>query len=131
MFAFSEREMGQFALARSAASTKSHCATRGTAAWLHQQGIAVEQANKVGEDRPDIVDRMKNGEIVLVFNTTHGKQAIADSFSIRRTALMSRIPYFTTAAGMRAAVAAMEAVRTFGFHCKALQDYLPGKGVQI
>ncbi|MBF0462025.1 MAG: carbamoyl-phosphate synthase large subunit [Magnetococcales bacterium] len=107
------------------------CATRGTAAWLHQQGIAVEQANKVGEDRPDIVDRMKNGEIVLVFNTTHGKQAIADSFSIRRTALMSRIPYFTTAAGMRAAVAAMEAVRTFGFHCKALQDYLPGKGVQI
>ncbi|MBF0184519.1 MAG: carbamoyl-phosphate synthase large subunit [Magnetococcales bacterium] len=103
------------------------CATRGTAEWLQQQGIPVTRANKVGEDRPDIVDRMKNGDIQLVFNTTHGKQAIADSFSIRRTALMSRIPYFTTAAGMRAAVAAMEALREFGFHCKALQDYLPGR----
>jgi carbamoyl-phosphate synthase large subunit len=102
------------------------CATRGTAEWLRGQDIPVTRANKVGEDRPDIVDRMKNGEIQLVFNTTHGKQAIADSFSIRRTALMSRIPYFTTAAGMRAAVAAMEALREFGFHCKALQDYLPG-----
>ncbi|MEO5339430.1 MAG: carbamoyl-phosphate synthase large subunit [Magnetococcus sp. MYC-9] len=103
----------------------SLCATRGTAAWLQQQGITVEQANKVGEGRPDIVDRMKSGEISLVFNTTYGKQAIADSFSLRRTALMSRIPYFTTVSGMRAAVAAMEAVRVSGFHCKALQDYLP------
>ncbi|MEO5363830.1 MAG: carbamoyl-phosphate synthase large subunit [Magnetococcus sp. DMHC-8] len=107
------------------------CATRGTAAWLRQQEIPVEQANKVGEDRPDIVDRMKNGEIALVFNTTHGKQAIADSFSLRRTALMSRIPYFTTVSGMRAAVAAMEAVRESGFHCKALQDYLPGEVLNV
>ncbi|MBF0402199.1 MAG: carbamoyl-phosphate synthase large subunit [Magnetococcales bacterium] len=109
----------------------SLCATRGTAAWLRQQGIVVEETNKVGEDRPDIVDRMINREIALVFNTTSGKQAIADSFSLRRTALMSRIPYFTTVAGMRAAVAAMEAVRVSGFHCKALQDYLPGGGLKV
>ncbi|MBF0161628.1 MAG: carbamoyl-phosphate synthase large subunit, partial [Magnetococcales bacterium] len=106
-------------------------ATRGTAAWLQQQGIAVQPVNKVGEDRPDIVDRMISGEISLVFNTTYGKQAIADSFSLRRTALMSRIPYFTTLSGMKAAVAAMEAVRVSGFHCKALQDYLPGGGMSI
>ena len=100
-------------------------ATQGTALYLQKQGLAVEQVSKVGESRPDIVDQMKNGEVALVFNTTHGKQAIADSFSLRRTALMSRIPYFTTIAGMRAAVEAMGAVREAGMHCKALQDYLP------
>ncbi|MEO5349367.1 MAG: carbamoyl-phosphate synthase large subunit [Magnetococcus sp. YQC-3] len=107
------------------------CATKGTASWLRQQNIPVDTVNKVGEDRPDIVDRMKNGEILLVFNTTQGKQAIADSFSLRRTALVSRIPYFTTTAGMAAAVAAMEAIKTFGFHCKALQDYLPKSTLHI
>ena len=105
------------------------CATVGTAAYLEQKGIEVERVNKVTEERPDIVDHMKNGEIVLVFNTTQGKQAIADSFSLRRTALMSRIPYFTTVAGMRAAVDAMVAVRRHGFHCKALQDYLPKRSL--
>ena len=101
------------------------CATQGTAQYLLKEGIPVKRVNKVIEDRPDIVDHMKNGEVALVFNTTQGKQAIADSFSLRRTALMSHIPYFTTVAGMEAAVNAMVAVREAGLHCKALQDYLP------
>ncbi|MBF0124230.1 MAG: carbamoyl-phosphate synthase large subunit [Magnetococcales bacterium] len=99
------------------------CATRGTATVLQQAGLAVDIVNKVNEGRPHIVDRMKSGEIALVFNTTQDKQALADSFPIRRTALMSRIPYFTTLAGMHAAVAAITAVKNYGFQCKALQDY--------
>ncbi|NGZ05170.1 MAG: carbamoyl-phosphate synthase large subunit [Magnetococcales bacterium] len=101
------------------------CATRGTAAHLQREGVDVRVVNKVLEGRPDIVDMMKNGQIVMVFNTTHGKQTIAASFSIRRTALMTGIPYFTTVAGMRAAVEAMSAVRMSQFQCKALQDYHP------
>ena len=107
------------------------CATQGTAHYLRNEGVKVAQVSKVGEDRPDIVDRMKNGDVALVFNTTYGKQAMADSFSLRRTALMSHIPYFTTLAGMRAAVAAMVAVRESGFHCKALQDYLPDRVLAV
>ncbi|MFB2530927.1 carbamoyl-phosphate synthase large subunit [Paracoccus sp. p3-h83] len=82
-------------------------ATRGTAAWLTEQGIRAEAVNKVYEGRPNIVDRMKNGDIALVFNTTDGSQAVSDSRSIRSVALMDKIPYFTTAAGAICAVAAM------------------------
>ncbi|MBF0613400.1 MAG: carbamoyl phosphate synthase large subunit, partial [Magnetococcales bacterium] len=99
------------------------CATRGTASYLQSKGVAVEVVNKVKEGRPDIVDRMKSGDVALVFNTIRDKHAQADSFSIRRTALMSRIPYFTTVAGMKAAVSAIAAMMVNGFHCKALQDY--------
>ncbi|MBF0623985.1 MAG: carbamoyl-phosphate synthase large subunit [Magnetococcales bacterium] len=99
------------------------CATRGTATHLKGEGLEVEIVNKVVEGRPHVVDRMKNGEIALVFNTTQNKQALANSFTLRRTALMSRIPYFTTVAGMAAAVAAMAAMEKSGFQCKALQDY--------
>ncbi len=101
-------------------------ATRGTADVLERRGLTVERVKKVQEGRPDIVDRMKSGEIALVFNTTFGKQALKDSFSLRRTALMSGIPYFTTVAAMRAAVAAMAALQKSGVGCKALQDYHPG-----
>ena len=65
-------------------------------------GIACERINKVLEGRPHIVDLIKNGEIVFIVNTTEGKQAIADSFSIRREALQQRITYSTTIAGARA-----------------------------
>ncbi|MBF0447959.1 MAG: carbamoyl-phosphate synthase large subunit [Magnetococcales bacterium] len=99
------------------------CATQGTARHLQEVGIPVEEVNKVTEGRPHIVDRMINGEVCLVFNTTQGKEALDASFSIRRTALTSRIPYFTTTAGMRAAVAAMASFQEGGFYCKALQDY--------
>jgi carbamoyl-phosphate synthase large subunit len=77
-------------------------ATAGTCAFLREQGIACEHINKVIEGRPHIVDLIKNGEIVFIVNTTEGKQAIADSFSIRREALQQRITYSTTIAGARA-----------------------------
>jgi carbamoyl-phosphate synthase large subunit len=77
-------------------------ATSGTCAFLREHGIACERINKVIEGRPHIVDLIKNGEIVFIVNTTEGKQAIADSFSIRREALQQRITYSTTIAGARA-----------------------------
>ena len=77
-------------------------ATSGTCSFLIEQGIACERINKVLEGRPHIVDLIKNGEIVFIVNTTEGKQAIADSFSIRREALQQRITYSTTIAGARA-----------------------------
>ena len=77
-------------------------ATSGTCAYLTEQGIVCERINKVLEGRPHVVDLIKNGEIVFIVNTTEGKQAIADSFSIRREALQHRITYSTTIAGARA-----------------------------
>src|SRR5262249_47396297 len=77
-------------------------ATSGTCTFLVDNGIACERINKVLEGRPHIVDLIKNGEIVFIVNTTEGKQAIADSFSIRREALQQRITYSTTISGARA-----------------------------
>ena len=71
-------------------------ATRGTKRHLDAHGIACEQVNKVLEGRPHIVDAIKNGEVEIVFNTTEGAKALADSFSIRRSALLYHIPYYTT-----------------------------------
>ena len=77
-------------------------ATGGTHDYLVGQGIACERINKVLEGRPHIVDLIKNGEIAFIVNTTEGKQAIADSFSIRREALQQRVTYSTTVSGARA-----------------------------
>ena len=66
---------------------------------------------------------MKNGEVHLVFNTTDGKQALADSFSIRRTALMMKIPYYTTTAGALAAAQAIGAIKAGDLDVKAIQEY--------
>ena len=82
-------------------------ATSGTAAFLRDAGVQAELVNKVYEGRPNIVDRLKNGEIAMVLNTTEGAQAIADSRDIRAVALNDKIPYYTTAAGSIAAVAAI------------------------
>jgi len=95
-------------------------ATRGTAGWLAARGLAATPVAKVYEGRPNIVDRLKNGEIALVLNTTGGSQAVSDSRDIRRVAVSDRIPYFTTAAGAIAAVAAMQA-RAEGFGVRTLQ----------
>ena len=95
-------------------------ATKGTAAWLAQQGLPSTPVNKVYEGRPNIVDRLKNNDIALVMNTTDGTQAISDSRDIRRVALMDKIPYFTTAAASIAAVAAMKA-RGEGYGVRTLQ----------
>ncbi|MCV2449089.1 carbamoyl-phosphate synthase large subunit [Paracoccus sp. DMF] len=83
-------------------------ATAGTARFLRDSGVETELVNKVYEGRPNIVDRLKNGEIAMVLNTTEGTQAIADSREIRAVALNDKIPYYTTAAGSIAAVAAIK-----------------------
>jgi len=98
-------------------------ATRGTAIFLRQAGIRIEDINKVLEGRPHIVDAMKNGDVQLVFNTTEGRQAMTDSFSLRQTALMGGIPYYTTVAGMRAAVEAISALRDGALEVAPLQSY--------
>ncbi len=98
-------------------------ATRGTARFLTEQGLNVAVVNKVLEGRPHIVDAMKNEEIALVFNTTEGAQAIADSFELRRTALLHHIPYYTTVAGARAAAQAIAALRAGTLEVGPLQSY--------
>ena len=98
-------------------------ATGGTARYLAENGVAVERINKVAEGRPHIVDRIKDGAIALVFNTTEGWQSLKDSQSIRGSALTGRLPYFTTAAASVAAVEAIEALRTAQLEVRSLQDY--------
>jgi carbamoyl-phosphate synthase large subunit len=99
-------------------------ATRGTARTLGEAGLPVRTVNKVQEGRPHIVDEMRSGRVQLVFNTTEGAQAIADSFSLRRTALTHGIPYYTTVAGVRAAVQAIGALRRGCLEVAPLQSYL-------
>jgi carbamoyl-phosphate synthase large subunit len=98
-------------------------ATRGTADYLNGRGAAAATVNKVLEGRPDIVDSMKSGDVHLVFNTTEGALAIADSASIRQTALAGDIPYYTTVAGARAAVEAIAALRRGALEVAPLQSY--------
>jgi len=83
-------------------------ATEGTVKYLREQGVDCVRINKVLEGRPHIVDLIKNGEIAYIINTTEGKQAILDSFSIRREALQHRLTYSTTIPGARALVQAIE-----------------------
>ena len=83
-------------------------ATSGTADYLNANGAPCERVNKVLEGRPHIVDQIKNGDIVFIVNTTEGKAAIADSFSIRREALQRRITYSTTVSGARALVNSLD-----------------------
>jgi carbamoyl-phosphate synthase large subunit len=99
-------------------------ATGGTAVFLEEKGIPVRRVNKVLEGRPHIVDAIKNGEVQLVFNTTHGAQAVADSFSIRREALMHSLAYYTTVAGAKAVADSIVSLKTQEFGVKPIQDYL-------
>jgi carbamoyl-phosphate synthase large subunit len=101
-------------------------ATVGTYRYLASKGVLTEQVRKVTEGRPHIVDKIVDGEIALVINTTFGKQEIADSFSIRREALMHGIPYYTTVQAARMAVGALEALSRGELPVKPLQDYLRG-----
>ena len=90
-------------------------ATRGTAAFLVEAGLAVTAVNKVAEGRPHVVDMIKNGEIAFIVNTVEDRRsAIRDSYSIRRSALQSRITYYTTVAGARAACTGMQHMRELG-----------------
>jgi carbamoyl-phosphate synthase large subunit len=98
-------------------------ATRGTAKALEEAGLPVTRINKVLEGRPHIVDAIKNGEIQLVFNTTDGVQALADSASIRRTTLTMKVPYYTTLAGSVVATEAISALREGSLEVAPLQSY--------
>ena len=96
---------------------------RGTAARLREAGIEVTLVNKVLEGRPHIVDAITNGDIQLVFNTTEGPQALADSRSLRRAALLHKVPYYTTLSG---AVAAAQGIRAYldgDLEVRTLQSY--------
>ncbi|HBS20894.1 MULTISPECIES: carbamoyl-phosphate synthase large subunit [Thalassospira] len=99
-------------------------ATHGTAEALEKEGLDVTPVNKVQEGRPHIVDMMKNGDINLVFNTTESKQAVVDSFSIRRTALSNDIPYYTTIAGARATLRAIDNLKRGALAVRPVQEYL-------
>ncbi len=97
-------------------------ATSGTAAHLEAEGLPVRAINKVNEGQPHIVDAMINGEIQLVFNTTEGATSIADSASIRRTAVARKIPYYTTLAASIASVRAISSMTSREISVRALQS---------
>lgn len=101
-------------------------ATGGTARFLSEQGINASKINKVSEGRPHIVDAIKNGSIQLVFNTTEGAQALADSRSLRRAALLHKVPYYTTLSGAIAAAQGIQAYVSGDLEVRALQDYFHG-----
>ena len=98
-------------------------ATRGTSAYLRKAGIMVETVNKVQEGSPHIVDAIRAGEIAVVMNTVEGAQSVADSFSIRRSALECRVPYFTTIAGAGAAAEGIARLRMGLIGVRPLQEY--------
>jgi carbamoyl-phosphate synthase large subunit len=102
-------------------------ATGGTQRFLSHHGVATEKVNKVLEGRPHIVDRIKNGEVQLVFNTTDGVTALADSRSLRRAALLHKVPYYTTLAGAVAAAQGIRAHLEGDLQVRALQSYFGGK----
>ena len=103
-------------------------ATSGTASFLRAYGIQAIPINKVKEGRPHCVDAIKNNQISLVFNTTFGVQSILDSFSIRRSALMQNIAYFTTVAGIQAAADGILALQRESLDVTPLQEYYPENG---
>jgi carbamoyl-phosphate synthase large subunit len=98
-------------------------ATTGTADFLAAENIPVERVNKVAQGRPHIVDKIKDGQVALIFNTTEGWQSHKDSASIRASALMGKVPYFTTAASSAAVVRAIAAQRERSLEVRSLQDY--------
>jgi carbamoyl-phosphate synthase large subunit len=99
-------------------------ATQGTAQYLSERGLSVQTVSKVYEGRPHAADKIADGEISLVINTTFGKQEISDSFSLRRGALMQGIPYYTTLEGAIGAVHALEALARGPMPVRPLQEYL-------
>ena len=101
-------------------------ATKGTSSFFSHHGISNTKVNKVREGRPHVVDMIKNGEINLVINTTSGKRAISESYSIRRTSLMVDIPYTTTIAGAKATALAIKSMTAGDLDVKPIQEYHNG-----
>ena len=98
-------------------------ATSGTAKTFMDAGIPVTIVNKVFENRPHIVDLMKNGDVQLIFNTTEGRQSHLDSYSIRRTALEMKTPCYTTASAARAAIDSIRRIGEGALEPQSLQSY--------
>ena len=103
-------------------------ATSGTYRYLVEQGLNAAKINKVAEGRPHIVDAIKNGGVQLVFNTTEGAIALADSVSLRRAALLHKVPYYTTLSGAVAAAQGIRARLEGDLRVRALQSYFGGRG---
>ena len=97
-------------------------ATSGTARYLTSNGIKCKKINKVSQGSPHIVEKLNNKNISLVINTTEGKDSISDSFSLRRSSLMNRIPYFTTMPAANACIESIDALKKFPIKVRALQD---------
>jgi carbamoyl-phosphate synthase large subunit len=98
-------------------------ATSGTQRYLSAAGVPAVKINKVAEGRPHIVDAIKNGDVQLVFNTTEGATALADSRSLRRAALLHKVPYYTTLSGAVAAAQGIKAYLGGDLEVCALQNY--------
>ena len=98
-------------------------ATGGTQRFLEDNSVESTRINKVLEGRPHIVDAIKNGDVQIVFNTTEGAGALSDSRSLRRAALLHKVPYYTTLAGAMAAAEGIKAYRGGDLEVRALQDY--------
>src|SRR5215212_8657391 len=98
-------------------------ATSGTERFLEENGIQATRINKVLEGRPHVVDAIKNGDIQLVFNTSEGAGALSDSRSLRRAALLHKVPYYTTLAGAIAAAEGIKAYQGGDLEVRPLQDY--------
>ena len=102
--------------------------TGGTQRYLAENGAPCAKVNKVLEGRPHVVDSIKNGDVHLVFNTTAGNAALSDSKSIRRAALMAKVPYYTTLTGCLAATLAIEALKAKPIEVETLQSYRASQG---
>ena len=102
-------------------------ATSGTQRFLAEHGVEADKVNKVLEGRPHIVDAIKNGDVQLVFNTTEGATALADSVSLRREALLHKVPYYTTLSGAVAAAQGIKAYLGGDLEVRALQSYFSGQ----
>jgi carbamoyl-phosphate synthase large subunit len=102
-------------------------ATSGTQRFLEEHGVPAQKVNKVLEGRPHIVDAIKNGGVQLVFNTTEGVQALADSGSLRRAALLHKVPYYTTLSGAVAAALGIKAYLGGDLEVRTLQSYFAGR----
>jgi len=98
-------------------------ATAGTQRYLAEQGVKADKVNKVLEGRPHIVDAIKNRQVQVVFNTTEGAQALADSRSLRQAALLHKVPYYTTLHGAVAAALGIKAYLAGDLEVRALQTY--------
>jgi carbamoyl-phosphate synthase large subunit len=98
-------------------------ATGGTQRFLAENGVEASKINKVLEGRPHVEDAIRNRQVQIVFNTTDGEKAVSDSKSLRRAALMQKVPYYTTLAGANAVAEAIAALKAGNLEVRPLQGY--------